>query len=993
MKFMDLKYSLMYKPVYHILWSTILLFFFSCYHDPFDKNSSGIIVKDDKIRFQLNLNSGTYATPSSRTAALEDEIGDNIWVLVFNGNDINNAVFAEVAKADISAEGIFVYLTKSSVKTFVAIITNAPNKFYNPADGIVKNMNASEIQQALTGKNAENAEDILFTQLLEQPVATTVPYISKRLPMSEVVELPGGINVSTSISNSADGKLYLKRIVAKTDVTSTATEFQLMGATVVRTPANGSFICINNINPNAGILTDYLATDATDIICGISPAEWNSQLDGYSTGSSPIYQYESGKTNNTTVIIKAKYNNTEYYYSLAYVDELGNLLDIVRNKHYKFNITSVTGPGYSSYTIAKQSPSSNIHYYVTVTDNFSHDIISNGKYYLGVSNSELVIYGEGNQSDILAFTVMTDASASSGLQQNSISAEGNGLTLISPTQDAPINLSLSPSTLGIIDVKVNLSASFSYGTITVKLGDLIKTIKVIRRSPLTYTGLEPIEGEFVYGIITQRGSQDNWLSLSSDGLTLSDNEINCVAPGTIYIMAPSNISSTTGNKREGGEFYLSRNNEEGRVKFLVSQACLNLGDLEIIPYGYIGAFWKKSQTGERLIRIPHQTGTEGAWTAFVLEGVDFIKLDLENSKDPNIGWKTGAIESNVINMNMASNDAAYQVTGNLNSVSGVLQQNGQIYFRIGLKSIYSPTTANPARYGVILLSYNDNSKFSKIYIRQGEDADYLMRKNDPSELMNLTKRDNVKKVAVYNIVSKNQYTAIGGALQQNHAQIDTRNGLFAEYPTHVGGYLQYANESKQRISYHPFNPLGALSTSIWNTTPKTGGWDNSLIWTYETCPEPWRRPYDGSKSANEAGSSNGNSELRQSLYLHPVSGGTRNNFNAIYGYYADGFFDRRKIVASPTGTPSTAVSVNTTSIAYAGYLFYNPYNNASVFFPLSGRRAAADGRLELAGEYAAYWSGTQYSDANAWVLEFDKNGAIQSQRSKNQAVSIRCVRD
>lgn len=67
-----------------------------------------------------------------------------------------------------------------------------------------------------------------------------------------------------------------------------------------------------------------------------------------------------------------------------------------------------------------------------------------------------------------------------------------------------------------------------------------------------------------------------------------------------------------------------------------------------------------------------------------------------------------------------------------------------------------------------------------------------------------------------------------------------------------------------------------------------------------------------------------------------------------YGFYADGFFDRRPIVerdmidgierGSGKVSKYKGVSLDTTEAAYGGVLIFNPDNNASIFFPAAGRR-------------------------------------------------------
>jgi len=921
-------------------------------------NQPDIIIPDGKVRLELKLDKGDYILPTNRNT--ESEMGDNVWVLVFEGVQKENAVFKEMAKASVAGGSLFVMLTKSTAHSHVLAIVNVPDNYYNNDSDIEEPFNQKKVTTALAGKTLGQSQDILLTSLLAEPTATAVPYAGQAIPMSGLAEVPGGIDENTVLSNESTNKLHLTRMVAKTDVSNTSENFELISAAIINTPRQGSLFRLNtDVDTHINRLTDYPET----------------------APSTPVYLYESAAENNTSVIVKGKYKGGEYYYKLGFTDKSGNLMDIHRNKYYKFQITSITGPGKTTFESARKEAPLNVSYHIDVLDDTSHDIISNGKYYLGVSNSELFVYGEGAQSDIIAFTINTDATAAMGIVTNTVTAEGAGLTVTHPVNS--LNLSTS-SVPGSTDVQIALSPNFESGVINIQLGNLVKTVKISRRAPLSYTGVEMIDGSYVSAVITGKGNGEEWLSLSADAIQSSAEEISLSNPGPVYIMAPSNIAASNGNKRTGGEFFLVGNNDSGRIKYLISQSCLNTGEIKIDPYGYVGAFWRKNQTGERLIRIPYMEGTEGAWSVLVLEGKEWIKLDTEESADPHIGWKANSNEGSVADMNSENIDTQYQVSGEATSLNGILKKDGHIYFRIGLKSKYTPTTNSPARYGVVLLSYSDNRKFSKIYIRQGEDADYMMRPPD---------RPLAKKFSPYNLTHSNMEKYKGGVNHYDHPAIENGRGAFTQYPTQIGAYLQYANGNNQRFAYHPVNPIGSITG--WQDNYISGFWGGNLIYSYETCPKDWRRPNDGSiTSAVGAGNNIQTSEMRQSLYDTPPDGASTNTDNAHFGYYADGFFDRRKIVASPNGTPSSAVSAGDHNIAYAGYLFFNPSDNTSLFFPVCGKRAGTDGRLQSTGTYGAYWSTTAYSDAaHAWALTFDNHTAGQSHIKKSEAISIRCVRN
>lgn len=166
----------------------------------------------------------------------------------------------------------------------------------------------------------------------------------------------------------------------------------------------------------------------------------------------------------------------------------------------------------------------------------------------------------------------------------------------------------------------------------------------------------------------------------------------------------------------------------------------------------------------------------------------------------------------------------------------------------------------------------------------------------------------------------------------------------------------------------------------------------------------WNGSYvdvDGNVVAQTDGSANISfSEWRQSLWMNPWPGesvpGTENvvvgqgtakqktairtrtspvyqenkDIFLLFGFYADGYYDRRPMKVQMSTTSSTrvsvGVSVNSPNVAYRGTVVYNPESNASNFFPASGRRRDRGGWLEYAGETAYYWSSSTSPTTPTW---------------------------
>ena len=163
-----------------------------------------------------------------------------------------------------------------------------------------------------------------------------------------------------------------------------------------------------------------------------------------------------------------------------------------------------------------------------------------------------------------------------------------------------------------------------------------------------------------------------------------------------------------------------------------------------------------------------------------------------------------------------------------------------------------------------------------------------------------------------------------------------------------------------------------------------------LVNTHETCPKDYRRPNDGNTSANTTNDVT-SSEIRQSLWLNPPAKTASNIDNSVWGYYADGFFDRRQISNSST------VSAATYDIAYIGNLFYDSNTGASLFFPAAGNRKYASdntsGNLQFTGNNGYYWTSSS-SGTSSYGLVINNNVAsIPASLIRGFAMPIRCVKE
>ncbi|MDR1526667.1 MAG: hypothetical protein LBS46_03225 [Dysgonamonadaceae bacterium] len=388
------------------------------------------------------------------------------------------------------------------------------------------------------------------------------------------------------------------------------------------------------------------------------------------------------------------------------------------------------------------------------------------------------------------------------------------------------------------------------------------------------------------------------------------------------------------------------------------------GGVYILGASYVGAFWKASQTGERLIRIPVGTveGNLGNWSAVVAyaderwpgntpaDRLKNIVLDTNESADLGIKWNSSETPAD---MNDPYMDALYQVEGNATGVGGTVGSGDTIKFRIGLKQPYTvhpyaATDEFPARYAVVVVIYGGTyAKTFNLYLRQGEDPDYVWSPSESYSYESTTyQRSSAVRFSPYNLTDLDggapTNVIIGGVPDVGLA---INGATFTDYPTQAGYFFRF-NYSRQ--AFHPVSPITAITdwsgyqrgSEYWNPTET------------ELCPLGWalasgssanfRRPTAGVNTVHNPTTDIMNNEMRQSLLYDP-SFSSLTSMGSVWGFYADGFFDRRSHTHAAYGENSeanTAVSILTKDVAYIGRLFYNQSSKRSLFFLLRGTATA-----------------------------------------------------
>ena len=408
----------------------------------------------------------------------------------------------------------------------------------------------------------------------------------------------------------------------------------------------------------------------------------------------------------------------------------------------------------------------------------------------------------------------------------------------------------------------------------------------------------PNDGSVQWSLTTQ----DPWLTMTTDKNSSSASQnIEINGNTKIYLKATDNPSQIS--KRSSTIFL---DNRTDSIKCTINQAFLPLNSA-IPEYGsypvkgpipYVGAFWRYNERGERIISFKAGAdSTLGAWTAKVFWvgeswSNDKIVLSTKRSNDP------------LVNTSSPGSAESYLVNDTFSIVTGKVEAGGSFYFRIGLTGIFqNPTPDIPVRYAVVLLSYNNNTRHHKLFLRQGEDPDYLFKPTEKYKLNETGEekfRTYSRRFSPYNLTATTFKQSISSS----------NPAIFTQYPTQPGALFQWYNESPfYKFAYPQFG--AQLLSTEYNVKVFPKFWSD-IKSTYEIAPQGYstrtnpsvnfRRPRDGEKDNVIYQTIDASySEIRQSLFVNVVSGARETTKtwmkNYWHGYYADGYFDRRLLDA------------------------------------------------------------------------------------------------
>ena len=397
-------------------------------------------------------------------------------------------------------------------------------------------------------------------------------------------------------------------------------------------------------------------------------------------------------------------------------------------------------------------------------------------------------------------------------------------------------------------------------------------------------------------------SSETWLTLSLDPAGATKvTTLNGTGTQTVYVFATANGTTTATPSRA------ALITMDGSTQVTVTQLN-NPGTISgagtPLPDTYVGAFWRSTQKGERVIKIANiSADNAGAWTASVYE------MDTQWGTDKIILAPGYGLSETILYTASPGDAESYPVEGNATVVTGTVATGGDIVFRMGLDlssganpnvwDEYNEAT-KPARYAVVLLSYKDNTMHQKLYLRQGEGPDELVAGSGV-------------KWSAFNLKHSDDPTPTTGRLT-----ISAGKAAFTDYPTQMGNLFV-------RNNLHAYPTWGAVDT--YGRAGADGAYDIAL----DVCALLPGASYHIPSYMNS-----------NTLTASPP--------NSMMGKYSDGWYDRH----NPGLTAQRVVCAASPSTASAGTIITVPAGLRSLFTPSTPVLSTDSGDIAWRDIY--YWT-------------------------------------
>lgn len=208
------------------------------------------------------------------------------------------------------------------------------------------------------------------------------------------------------------------------------------------------------------------------------PADAGKAKSGWQTGETPFYETAAGQA---YLIVKGTYDRKESYYKVAFLDnKTKDAMPLLRNHAYTVKITHVNTYGWPTEAEAIKDPYPENRMRVDVKDDnpLVTDMIACKDYHLGVSDQVSGAWDDENIIATVVTTIKNDETPTFSTSGGWIKGVTVSETITVPDTNGPNSTTGKKYKISIAVDKNEYSEEPRPGTVTVKSGDLTRTITV-----------------------------------------------------------------------------------------------------------------------------------------------------------------------------------------------------------------------------------------------------------------------------------------------------------------------------------------------------------------------------------------------------------------------------------------------------------------------------------------------------------------------------------
>ena len=209
------------------------------------------------------------------------------------------------------------------------------------------------------------------------------------------------------------------------------------------------------------------------------PTDAGKANSGWQTGETPFYETAAGQA---YLIVKGKYNSVESYYKVSFLtdNDMTKPMALLRNHAYTVTIKHVNTYGWPTEAEAIKDPYPENRMRVDVKDDnpLVTDMIACKDYHLGVSDQVSGAWDDENINATVVTTIKNNEKPTFSKSGDWIKGVTVSETITVPDTDGPNSTTGKKYKISIAVDKNEYSEEPRTGTVTVKSGDLTRTITV-----------------------------------------------------------------------------------------------------------------------------------------------------------------------------------------------------------------------------------------------------------------------------------------------------------------------------------------------------------------------------------------------------------------------------------------------------------------------------------------------------------------------------------